>query len=100
MILGAFLTDILADDRWKTLISLVQKIIFILQIAAPLLLIILGMVDFLKATMASNEADIDKAKKRFINRIISAVIVLLLLSIFQFVFGLIGGNGWLGSWGL
>ena len=58
----------------------------ILKILVPIILIVMGMLDFTKATMASKEDDMKKSQKRFITRLIAGVMVFFVMSIVQFVF--------------
>ena len=51
------------------------KVIFI---AVPILLIVMGSIDFLKATTAGKEDDMKKAQTTFVKRIIAAVVVFLI----------------------
>lgn len=54
------------------------KVITILQIAAPIALIVWGTIDLLKGIIAGDEKKISAAKKPFIQRLISAVIIFLI----------------------
>ena len=54
------------------------KVVTILQIAAPIALIIWGTIDLLKGIIAGDEKKISAAKKPFIQRLISAVIIFLI----------------------
>lgn len=62
----------------------------ILKIAAPIIIVILGMIDFGKATTAGKEDDMVKARKAFINRLIAGGGVFLAVSIIQLAMGLLG----------
>ena len=65
--------------------KLSRILVTLVEILVPLALIIFGMLDFLKA-VASNDSDfLDKAKKKFIRRIISAVAVFFIFVIVKFV---------------
>lgn len=66
-------------------LKLVKKIYNLIRYATPVVLIILGSVDFMKAVMAGKEDDIAKNKQRFISRLILAVGVFLLLSVFELI---------------
>ena len=65
----------------------------LLKIGAPLILIVMGIADFARAVFGSNEDDIKKKEKRFIKRVISAVLVFLVLSIVQFTFSILTNAG-------
>lgn len=65
----------------------------IIKIATPIVLIVLGMVDFLRAVIGADESEIKKKQQRFIKRVISAIMVFLVLSLFQFVFSILTKAG-------
>lgn len=54
------------------------KVVTILQIVAPIALIVWGTIDLLKGIIAGDEKKISAAKKPFIQRLISAVIIFLI----------------------
>lgn len=59
------------------LIEIINSIMSIIRIIIPILLVVLGILDFSKATFAGKEDEMAKNRKRFINRIIAALIVFL-----------------------
>lgn len=61
--------------------STVHIIILFLQIAIPVLLVIFGSIDFLKAVTSSKEDEIKKGQQTFIKRLIAAVIVFFVVAI-------------------
>ena len=65
--------QLLGDDT----IKLIDDIMRIIRIIVPLLLIVLGMTDFLRATFSDNEDNMKKDRERFIKRIIAAIIVFI-----------------------
>lgn len=71
---------------------IVHNIINLLKIITPIVLIILGMVDFTRAVVASDEKQMKEASTRFIRRIFAAVVVFFVVVIVQFVFSLLGSN--------
>lgn len=68
----------------------VRRVIVLLKIFTPIILIILGMVDFLRATISSDEKQMKDASSRFVRRILAAVIVFFVIAIVQFAFRLVG----------
>lgn len=66
----------------------VHIIILTLQIAVPVLLVIFGMIDLIKAIVAGKEDEIKKAQGVFIRRLITGVLVFFVIVIVQFVFNL------------
>lgn len=57
--------------------EIIEKIMNTVRIIVPILLIILGMSDFFKATFSNKEEDMKKDRDRFIKRIIAAIVVFL-----------------------
>src|SRR5574344_746523 len=75
------------------IVTLVQKLYTILIVAAPLIIIIGGSIDFVQAVIAHKDEDIDKAKHKFLNRIIMGCGVLLLLSVMRLIVNVIAAAG-------
>lgn len=71
------------------LVKLTSTFITILQIAVPLILIVMGMIDFAKATAASNEEGIKKAQQAFVRRLIAGACVFLVILVVKIVVGLL-----------
>lgn len=71
--------------------NLVATIIKGFKIVVPILLIIWGMLDFAKSIIAKKEEDVKTYRKAFINRLISAVLVYLMIFIVQFVVNIVDG---------
>lgn len=67
----------------------VRNLIWLIQILTPVILIGLGIYDFIKAIMASDEKIMKESQNRFIKRIIAAVLIFLVVAIVKFVFSLI-----------
>lgn len=80
---GSGKTD--AHDIPELLPRLVSYFILILKTATPIVLIIMGMVQIIKAIANSNEDEIKKAKSSLIKKLIAAVLVFFSISIVQFV---------------
>ena len=64
----------------------------LLKIATPVVVIITGMLDILKATTAQKEDDLKKAQKKFLNRLLVGVVVFLVFVIIEFAINLIVPN--------
>lgn len=65
-------------DNLIFIIQVLRIVIRVIQIAAPLALIIFGSLDFFKAIIAGDEKEMKMKRKPFIGRLIAAVIILLL----------------------
>ncbi len=70
--------------------NLVHLGFIIIQVVVPILLIIWGMLDFAKGVMASDEDKIKAGQKKFIQRVIAAVICFLVVTIVQLVINVVG----------
>ena len=62
----------------------------IIQVVVPILLILWGMMDFMKGVMSSDEDKIKAGQKKFIQRLIAAVICFLVVTIVQLVINVVG----------
>lgn len=58
----------------------------IVKLLVPVILIVMGMIDFTKAMMANDEKKMKDAQKSFITRLIASVIIFLVMAVVQFVF--------------
>lgn len=74
--------------------ELISTFMVIIKIAVPILLVISGMISFLKVTFAGNVDDeMKKAKSKLINNILAAVIIFFVISIVNFAVSLVAGKG-------
>ena len=64
------------------------KIINIVRYLVPVLLIILGVLDFIKSIATDDDGEIKKAGARFVKRLIAAALIFLVPLILQFVLGM------------
>ncbi len=79
--------------------NLLKTIIFIIQVVVPILLILWGMLDFAKGVIGQDEDKIKAGQKKFIQRIIAAVIVFLIVTVVQIVITTVGNiSGDSGIW--
>ena len=74
------------------LIEFIHKIVLVIKIGVPIVLIFLGMLDFLKGVAASKEDEIKKGQQVFIKRLIAGFLVFFTFTIVQFVIGLLPGE--------
>lgn len=65
-------------ESTKFIFQVARLVIRILQIAVPFALIIWGSLDFFKAVIAGDEKEMKQKRKPFIQRLIAAVIILVL----------------------
>lgn len=81
--------DLIGDDG----IDLINEIMNVIKIVVPILLLVFGIIDFLKATFAGSEDDMSKAKKDFMKRLIAAVVVFLTPILINFLLE-VANNVW------
>jgi hypothetical protein len=62
-----------------------------IRIIAPILAIVLGALDFLRATAASDEKEMKKATSNFVKRLIMLALLFLLTYLINFIVGLVSG---------
>ena len=62
-----------------------RLVIRIIQIAVPFALIIWGSLDFFKAVIAGDEKEMKQKRKPFVQRLIAAIIILLLPSLVNLI---------------
>lgn len=66
--------------------TLTRNIFNLVKILVPVIIIIMGMLDLLKAVMASDEKKMAEAMPKLIRKLIAGVEIFLIISIVQFVF--------------
>ena len=69
--------------------QITRIIIIVLQIATPIIIILFGMMDLIKAVVAQKEDEIKKGQQTFLRRTIVGVCVFLVFVGVQFVIGLV-----------
>lgn len=85
-------------DSLKGVVAIVATVLSIIQWVVPVILIVLGTIDLVKAVMAGKEEDIKKNQKVLIKRVIAALIVFLVPLIVSILMGLIGNGEWKQCW--
>ena len=73
--------------------NFISAVVNILRIVIPLILVVFGLVDLGKATIAQKDDEIKKAQMTFVKRVIAAVLVFFVVPIVQLVFGLVDRAG-------
>ncbi len=65
-------------------------VIYIIRIAIPILIVLLGTLDLGKAVIAGEDKKIKEAQKTFIMRIIYGIAIFFVFPIVEVIFGLLG----------
>ena len=68
----------------SSIVDLIHMIILVLQIAVPILLVVFGMLDLMKAVIAQKEDEIKKGQQTFIKRLVAAIIFFFIIAIVKF----------------
>ena len=71
------------DDKIPKTVSL---IVFFLQVAVPVLLVIFGSIDLVKAVTSGKEDEIKKAQTVFIRRLITGLLVFFVVVVVKLIF--------------
>lgn len=82
----------------STIPHLTSLIVDLLKIGVPVLLIILGMLDFGKAVMSQKEDEIKKNQTLFVKRLISAALVFFVFVIVELLFNIVASTEDEGIW--
>ena len=89
-----YCTNVLGGDGIPTSIGkIIHMIVLVIQVVVPILLIIWGMLDFAKGIIGSDEDKIKAGQKKFIQRLIAAIIVFLIVVFVRLVITTVGSLG-------
>lgn len=72
--------------------ELVHMFILIAQIAVPIILVILGMIDFAKGIMSQKEDEIKKGQKTFISRLVMGAVIFFIVALVKLLIGIVVDN--------
>lgn len=78
-----------ANSDLVQILGVVKSILTVIQIAVPILLIVMGSIDLMKAVMAGKDDEIKKAQTTFVKRAIAAVIVFFIPLFVNIIMGLV-----------
>lgn len=82
-----------SDAEMAMIPNITALVVTLIKVAIPIILIIMGMLDLSKAVMSNDEKEMKGAQTKLIKRVIYAVLVFLVVSIVQLVFGALGDKG-------
>ncbi len=75
------------------IVRVVHSVIVLIQIVAPILLVIFGMLDLAKGVMAQKEDEIKKGQQTFIKRLITAAIIFFVIALVRMLVSFVTGDG-------
>ena len=82
----------LLDEIPPTVIDITKLVYNVIQVFVPVVLVMYGSVDLVKAVVAGKEDDIKKNQKTFVKRILSALIIFFIFSAVKLVVSLSSDN--------
>ena len=80
------------ERKPKGLPKFTNVIYKLVKVIVPIILVVRGMVDFLKAVVASDEKQMDTNPKNFMRRIGVAVLIYFVMTSVQLLVKVVGGN--------
>lgn len=83
--------DVIGEDG--ELVTLLNMLVNLVKILVPILLIVLGSLDFVKAIFSGDDSNMKKAQNKFIKRLIIGIVLFLAPSVLKFMLG-IASNIW------
>ena len=87
-----------ANYTFIQVIGTARLIVRVMQIAIPILLILMGTIDLGKAVVAKKEEDITKNRGMFVKRILTAILVYLLPLLVNLIIGYVSNDKWYDCW--
>ena len=69
--------------------KIVSMVYMAIQIAVPVVLVVIGMIDLTKSIASEKEEDIKKSQKTLIKRLISAVLIFFVFAVVKFLISLV-----------
>lgn len=88
----------LGNGDMTPVVSAVKLVLTIIQWVVPIILILLGTIDLVKAVTKGKDEEIKKEQKTLFTRVIAAVIVFIVPLVVSVVMGLIGEDDWKTCW--
>lgn len=70
----------------------VHVIILVIQIVVPIILVVLGMIDLMKAVIAQKEDEIKKAQMTFVKRLIAGALVFFVFVIVKMLISFVADD--------
>lgn len=80
------------SNAGKQIFSFLGQLVDIIMIVVPIILIIMGTIDFVKAVIAQKTDEMKKAQNTFIKRVIIAVIIFFVPAIVTFLISIINDD--------
>lgn len=85
-------TDLCTSSTGQRLFGFIGYLLTFIQIAVPIILILMGTFDFVRALVSQKDDEIKKSQSRFIKRIIIGVVIFFIPLIIKFITGMVAGD--------
>ncbi len=85
-------------EELANVIRIIGFVLNLIQWVVPIILIVLGTIDLVKAVIAGKEDEIKNNQKTLVKRIIAAIIIFLIPLIVSVITGLLGTDEWKECW--
>jgi len=72
--------------------SIISILYNIIQVAVPIVLVVIGSLDLMKGITASKEDEIKKGQQLFVKRLISAALIFFVFIIVKFIISMVAGD--------
>ena len=82
-------TGLCQSEAGYRIFGLLGYVVEFIQIAVPILIIILGTIDLVKAIIAQNDEQMKKAQSTLIKRVIYGVVIFFIPMLINFIIGLV-----------
>ena len=74
----------------RQLATIVHMVIIVMQLLVPILLVIFGSIDFVKAVSSQKEDEIKKGQQVFLKRLIAGALVFFVVAIVKLIISMFG----------
>lgn len=81
-------------DSLRPVLRIVGYVILLIKIAVPIILIVVGVLDLMKATTEKDDKKIKEAQNMLVKRIIAAVMVFLVATLVGVIMRIVGNTSY------
>lgn len=93
-----FILAEVCTEEMANILAIVRFALTVIQWVVPIILIVLGTIDLVRAVIAGKDEDIKKHQQTLVKRLIAAVIVFLVPLLVTLIMGLLGPTDWRNCW--
>lgn len=96
-ILAGDTVNVCTDDM-ANILAIVRFALTVIQWVVPIILIVLGSIDLVRAVVAGKDEEIKKHQTTLLKRVIAAVIVFLVPLLVTLIMGFLSTDSWQDCW--